>query len=149
MFDVLPGNTTGRYAPLADSAVHSFHGEQRSSHPMDARDSVASTRHAIPCWQYTPRRSTAFAVESAMPIPDASVTVDATTGIMSSPACRNHPIPAPKIGSSTATPHKTLLQIMRPTERQRDRLVRGGVGKGLVSGIAVALHDAAIAVRAA
>lgn len=45
---------------------------------------------------------------------DASVTVDATTGIIWSPAHRNHPIPAPKIGSSTATPHKTLLQIMFP-----------------------------------
>jgi len=38
--------------------------------------------------------------------------VDATTGIMWSPARRHHPIPAPKIGFSTATPHKTVLQIM-------------------------------------
>src|ERR1700741_4773982 len=36
---------------------------------------------------------------------------------------------------------------MRPAERQRNRLVRGGVGNGLVGGIAVALHDAAIAVE--
>ena len=36
---------------------------------------------------------------------------------------------------------------MRPAERQRDRLVRDTVGNGLVGDIAVALHDAAIAIE--
>lgn len=36
---------------------------------------------------------------------------------------------------------------MRPAERQRDRLASGVVGNGLVGSIAVALHDAAIAIE--
>src|SRR6516162_3267231 len=145
MFDALPGNTTERYALLADSAAHSCRGEQRSNCPTDARDSVASRHHAIPGWQCTSRRSTAFAAGFAMSAPDASVIVDASAGIMWSPTRRKHPIPAPKLEFSTATPHKTMLQIMSPAECQRDRRIRRGVRNGLVGGIAVALHDATIA----
>jgi hypothetical protein len=36
---------------------------------------------------------------------------------------------------------------VRPTERERDRLVACGAGNGLVGGVAVALHDAAIAIE--
>jgi hypothetical protein len=46
-----------------------------------------------------------------MAAPDASVTVDATTRIMWIQVCRHHPIPAPKIGFSTATPHRTALNV--------------------------------------
>jgi hypothetical protein len=66
---------------------------------MDARDSVASRHHAIPGWQCTSRRPTAFAAGFAMSAPGASVTVDATTGIMWSPARRHHPIPGRKSAS--------------------------------------------------
>jgi hypothetical protein len=48
-----------------------------------------------------------------MSAPDASVIIDASAGIMWSPAPRKHSIPASKLGFSTATPHKTVLQIMR------------------------------------
>src|SRR4029077_8957413 len=115
MFDVLPGSTTEPHAPLADSAGQSCCGEQRSNRPTDARDSAASGHHAIPDWQCTPRRSIAFAAGSAMSAPWRIGDCHATTGIMWSPACRHRSTPAPKIGFSTATPHKTALQIMTPT----------------------------------
>src|SRR5262245_43693751 len=113
MFGALPGSTTELHAPLADSAAHSCRGEQRSNRPTDARDSTASGHHAIPGWQCTPRRSIAFAAGSAMSATRRVDECHAKTGIMWSPARRRHPSPAPKIGFSTATPHKTVLQIMR------------------------------------
>ena len=114
MSGVLQDNTSEQCASLAALAAHSCHGEQRSSRPTDARDSPAIGHHAIPGLRCTPRRSTAFGAGFAMSAPDAWVTLDATMRIMWIPTSWHHPIPAPKIGFSTATPHKTMLQIMRP-----------------------------------
>src|SRR5579859_3124663 len=142
MFDAPPGNTTEQYAPLADSAAHNCRGEQKSSRPTDARDSAASRHHAIPGRQCTPRCSTAFAAGSAMSTPDASVTVDATTGIMWSPVRQHHPTPASKIGFSTATPHKTALQIMAPARRFGDRCGPPlGVIEAIEASERIGLHD--------
>jgi hypothetical protein len=40
-----------------------------------------------------------------------------------------------------------LAPQVRPTERERDRLVACGAGNGLVGGVAVTLHDAVIAIE--
>src|SRR5271157_1395679 len=77
---------------------------------MDVRDMRAGRHHATRGRRCTPQHSTACAVGSASPLPDASINIDATASFMRSQLIEAHR--RKRGGRRPATPDKTLLQIV-------------------------------------
>jgi hypothetical protein len=104
------GNTTVRYAILAELPAHSSHGVQMNNRLKNATGRRTIGHSAIRDSGYTTRRWSIFVPRSAMTLPSATANCTAATNFMPSPAPLWH---RPILVLRHDTQHKFGLQIMR------------------------------------